>query len=269
MKMKEVQLLAILAVIAGSIIALSMWGGTAGHQGTERGENGGPEQTIPADGMDEFVGIIGGESGGERDRRHEPADGESFRELVRRETSPLRGSFHPLAFPPGESLDDKVSETEPEEIPLETDEEEGEAIAGDTGADPVRHTVERGDTLSEISQQYYGTSRKWKDILEANKDVLQSPERLTIGMSLRIPDARQSVLAREDQSDQDPATLSTSARSTGEGRKYTVQKGDTLWSIAVNHYDDGTRYNDLIAANDDLISDGNDLHPGMVLLIPE
>ena len=51
-----------------------------------------------------------------------------------------------------------------------------------------RHTVQRGDTLSVLSRQYYGTSAKWRDIYNANRDILKSEsETLHVGMELRIP----------------------------------------------------------------------------------
>jgi nucleoid-associated protein YgaU len=47
--------------------------------------------------------------------------------------------------------------------------------------------VQRGDTLSILSRQYYGTSAKWRDIYNANRDILKSEnETLRIGMELRI-----------------------------------------------------------------------------------
>ncbi len=50
-----------------------------------------------------------------------------------------------------------------------------------------RHTVAAGDTLSKISQQYYGNRTRVNDILAANKNVLRSPAELKPGMVLRIP----------------------------------------------------------------------------------
>jgi LysM repeat protein len=50
-----------------------------------------------------------------------------------------------------------------------------------------KHTVGPGDTLSSISQRYYGTRTRVKDIQSANRDVLKGGDRLTLGMELRIP----------------------------------------------------------------------------------
>jgi nucleoid-associated protein YgaU len=49
------------------------------------------------------------------------------------------------------------------------------------------HTVEKGDTLMSISQHYYGTRSKWRDIYAANREVMKSENDLKIGMQLKIP----------------------------------------------------------------------------------
>ncbi|MDE3084880.1 MAG: LysM peptidoglycan-binding domain-containing protein, partial [Verrucomicrobiota bacterium] len=50
-----------------------------------------------------------------------------------------------------------------------------------------RHTVAKGDTLMNISQRYYGTRSKWRDIYAANRDVMKNENDLKIGMELKIP----------------------------------------------------------------------------------
>jgi len=54
-------------------------------------------------------------------------------------------------------------------------------------AAPRQHTVVLGDTLAKISRQYYGTPGRWDQILEANRDVIQNENALTVGITLRIP----------------------------------------------------------------------------------
>jgi nucleoid-associated protein YgaU len=50
------------------------------------------------------------------------------------------------------------------------------------------HIVRKEETLSAISQQYYGTPGKWQKVLEANKNVIKDPNRLQPGTKLIIPD---------------------------------------------------------------------------------
>ncbi|WP_225765060.1 LysM peptidoglycan-binding domain-containing protein [Stenotrophomonas sp. Marseille-Q4652] len=50
-----------------------------------------------------------------------------------------------------------------------------------------QYTVQKGDTLSKIAQQHLGDGNAWKRIFEANRDVLDDPDRILPGQTLRIP----------------------------------------------------------------------------------
>jgi nucleoid-associated protein YgaU len=51
------------------------------------------------------------------------------------------------------------------------------------------YTVSTGDVLGLISQKVYGTSKKWKKIYDANRDVIgENPNALKVGAQLRIPE---------------------------------------------------------------------------------
>jgi len=52
---------------------------------------------------------------------------------------------------------------------------------------PDSYTVQAGDTLSRISNRVYGTSSRWMDIFQANRDQLPSPNALRPGQILQIP----------------------------------------------------------------------------------
>ena len=49
------------------------------------------------------------------------------------------------------------------------------------------YTVGKNDTLQKISMKFYGTTKKWMKIYDANKDVLHSPNKLYAGQTLKIP----------------------------------------------------------------------------------
>jgi LysM repeat protein len=49
------------------------------------------------------------------------------------------------------------------------------------------YTVQSGDTLGKISIRFYGTSQRYMDIYNANRDVLSTPSSLRVGQTLRIP----------------------------------------------------------------------------------
>jgi len=54
------------------------------------------------------------------------------------------------------------------------------------------YTVVSGDSLGVIARKVYGTSRRWQQLYELNRDRLSSPSALRVGQKLRIrkePDA--------------------------------------------------------------------------------
>lgn len=61
--------------------------------------------------------------------------------------------------------------------------------AGNTEPAPLQreYIVQKGDTLGAIAMRELGTSKKWNEIFEANRDRLKSPTDLKIGKPLRIP----------------------------------------------------------------------------------
>ncbi|MBI2814981.1 MAG: LysM peptidoglycan-binding domain-containing protein [Opitutae bacterium] len=61
------------------------------------------------------------------------------------------------------------------------------AAARPAAAGSRTHTVQAGDTLSKLAQQYYGNRAKWRDIYAANRGVMKSESDLKLGMSLKIP----------------------------------------------------------------------------------
>lgn len=49
------------------------------------------------------------------------------------------------------------------------------------------YTVQKGDSLSKIAKHFYGDGNAWKRIFEANRDVLDDPDKIFPGQALRIP----------------------------------------------------------------------------------
>src|SRR5437773_5643504 len=49
------------------------------------------------------------------------------------------------------------------------------------------YVVRSGDTLVSISRKFYKSSTRWKAILDANKQEIRDPKKLTVGQSLIIP----------------------------------------------------------------------------------
>ena len=49
------------------------------------------------------------------------------------------------------------------------------------------YTVKSGDSLSKISQQFYGSANQYMKIFEANRDQLSDPNKIQAGQVLKIP----------------------------------------------------------------------------------
>ena len=49
------------------------------------------------------------------------------------------------------------------------------------------YTVQSGDSLSKISKEFYGDPMKYNTIFEANKPMLDHPDKIYPGQVLRIP----------------------------------------------------------------------------------
>jgi nucleoid-associated protein YgaU len=152
---------------------------------------------------------------------------------------------------------------------------------------PALHTVQEGEDLWRISEQYYNTGLNWSLIAQANE--VRDPNQLTVGQELTIPEldtdsteaiAEATITAtlapiadtslNEAEVTQAPEPTLTIAASTEadtqlaeaiDAETYTVVRGDTLWDIAVRAYGDGYKWVEIASANNlvnpDLIHAGN------------
>ncbi|MFH1354726.1 MAG: LysM peptidoglycan-binding domain-containing protein [Candidatus Omnitrophota bacterium] len=69
-------------------------------------------------------------------------------------------------------------------------------VKGSSDVYSEKYTIQKNDTLQKISQKFYGTSKKWMKIYEANQGVLSSPDKLSVGQVINIP-LEQSAQAGE------------------------------------------------------------------------
>jgi nucleoid-associated protein YgaU len=83
---------------------------------------------------------------------------------------------------------DAVSQEMREKVILAVGNVEGvAAVEDDGGAEPVFHTVEKGDTLWAISKKALGDGNRYNEIFEANRPMLSHPDKIYPGQVLRIP----------------------------------------------------------------------------------
>ena len=50
------------------------------------------------------------------------------------------------------------------------------------------YQVQKGDSLWKIAKQFYGKGAEWTRIHEANKDLIEDPDVIQPGWTLRIPE---------------------------------------------------------------------------------
>ena len=77
-------------------------------------------------------------------------------------------------------------------IPESTTSASNDKAAAPAGSSPVAapnmYTVQKGETLIELSRKFYGTDDEWKRILEANATTLKGDAKaIAVGMKLVIP----------------------------------------------------------------------------------
>jgi nucleoid-associated protein YgaU len=49
------------------------------------------------------------------------------------------------------------------------------------------YTVNKGDTLSKIAKELYGSANRWHEIFDANRDQISNPDLIKPGQVLKIP----------------------------------------------------------------------------------
>ena len=126
---------------------------------------------------------------------------------------------------------------------------------------PEKYTVQKGDHLWAIAEKFYGSGYNWVDI--AKENGLKNPGVLLIGQELKLPKVAVKIVKKEMA---DSTSTLKPEQKIIEGAEYTVQKGDTLWDIAVRAYQDGYRWPELAKVNK--VTNPNIIEVGQVLKIP-
>lgn len=131
------------------------------------------------------------------------------------------------------------------------------------------YTVQAGDSLWAIAQEYLGDGQRFGEIVELNRDTPQ-PGGYTVGerggidpgMVLEIPQTST------------PAVGTPAAAPTGSETR-TIVEGDTLWSIALDELGSGERYQEIYEASQGItqadgqhLTDPSVLLPGWTVAIP-
>jgi LysM repeat protein len=121
-----------------------------------------------------------------------------------------------------------------------------------------------GDTLTSIAVSHQLGKGGIKAILDANKDVLSNPNKLRVGMTLKIP----AAVATAADTTPTKKTMPDTGTKT-EGGDYIVQNGDTLERIARKLFNDGRKWRELYEWNRDQLPDPGRLRVGQVLKVKQ
>ena len=49
------------------------------------------------------------------------------------------------------------------------------------------YVIESGDTLGKIAKRYYGDAMQYPRLFEANREVIEDPDKIYVGQKIRIP----------------------------------------------------------------------------------
>jgi len=76
-----------------------------------------------------------------------------------------------------------------EELPTLRDVEEDATWTTPTPLEPepVVHVIRKDDTLWSLAVRYLNDGQRWRDIMDANRDLVSDPRKLPIGGELVIP----------------------------------------------------------------------------------
>lgn len=154
------------------------------------------------------------------------------------------------------------------------------------------YSVVCGDTLWSIAEDRYGDGWLYLQVAQVNQ--IKNPDQIEVDQKLVLP-AKQELLSSNTQIDKPISSEnyridSISIESaSGEKREkgsynndagklaqaelcptYTVQLGDSLWSISEQNLHQGMYWNSLYELNKRIIgSNPNLIQPGMILTMPE
>ena len=53
--------------------------------------------------------------------------------------------------------------------------------------EPITHVIRKDDTLWSLAVRYLGDGHRWREIMDANADIVTDPHKLPIGGKLIIP----------------------------------------------------------------------------------
>lgn len=177
------------------------------------------------------------------------------------ESEPKGDSVFP-AFPPNAG-DKRKEESKPVKKPSTPPVVKSDPPVKPKADQPRLYTIQPHDTLSEIAQEQLGSSRRLREILDANPGL--DVKHLVPGETLVLPGKNSRAAEAKTKMDAGKAAEAVAGRRT-----HTVSAGDSLWSLAEKYYGKGYKVDRIVSANPKMLPDKNTvLNIGWVLVIPE
>ena len=130
------------------------------------------------------------------------------------------------------------------------------------------HKVQQNDSLYKIANKYYGDESKWLLIFNANRDKLSDRNSLKIGTELFIPEEKNIIHSTKEETTIPTLMQMTEVEDTKSSRRHTIQKGDSLYKIALQYYKDGLKWNKILEVNSKIIKNQSSLPVGAEIEIP-
>jgi len=138
------------------------------------------------------------------------------------------------------------------------------------GDEYLLYTWRTGDTIAAVADRYYGDRKLRYLIRNSNEGAAYRPgDKINLPFKDATAEAgtRPAFEPAPAHVAPEKVVIPESAPAT-KVQSYTVQDGDSLWSIASDAYGKGTKWEQIFKANRDQLDDASDLKPGMVLRIP-
>ncbi|HHT9125451.1 MAG TPA: LysM peptidoglycan-binding domain-containing protein [Candidatus Brocadiia bacterium] len=198
-----------------------------------------------------------------------PVQADVQKEEGEEEEEVVEGEWEEVEQPPTAVIEEITPATKP--APAEAKEPEAAIYAGENAV----YKVKANDTLAKLAKQYYGDEAKWTLIYNANAGKIPHRNALYVGQEIVIPQVSAPASGHPAEKptavERLPSPLIQAPVTPKEtsNRTHTVQKGDTLFKLARQYYNNEAEWKKIYDANKNTIPNPNALSQGVVLIIPE